>query len=70
MKLYKLNKNILHNGKTYAKDSFIKESDDGFKSIVANGHCEIISDEVKAAVEPKSEDEPVQQEKPARKSGK
>lgn len=70
MKAYRLNKNILHSGKSYAKGSFIKSSDEGFKSIVDAGHCEEIQMEVQAAVESKSEDESVQQDKPARKPGK
>ncbi len=40
MKLYKVNKNVEHNGKSYPKDGEIKESDEGFKDLLQAGHAE------------------------------
>jgi len=36
--MFVVNKNINHNGKSYAKDSEIKESDAGFKELLKSGH--------------------------------
>jgi hypothetical protein len=66
MKKYVMNKHVEHNGKKYVKDSEIKESDDGFKSIVEAGHAK----EFSFSEASESAEQSVEQEKPARKPGK
>ena len=51
MKKHVVNKNIMHNGKPYVKDSSIKESDEGFKMLHDAGHISSISFEDEAASE-------------------
>lgn len=45
---HKLNKDVLHNGKSYLKGSKIKSSDEGFKAIVDGGHADPLDVEEKA----------------------
>jgi len=78
MKFYKMNKNVEHNGKLYAKGQEIKPSDAGFKEIVDKGHAEVIEVSEKSE-EPMQESSEVasgpeeqssESVKPARKSKK
>ena len=68
-----MNKNVIHNGKSYAKGSEILPSDDGFKSIVDAGHANPSGDAQSS--EPmqdmgESEGQSESQGKPAKKSKK
>jgi hypothetical protein len=40
MRKYVMNKNVMHNGKSYKKGDEIQESHDGFKEIVSGGHAD------------------------------
>lgn len=68
MKKYLMNKNVVHNGKDYPNGSELKESDDGFKSLIAQGHAT----ELKFAdpVEVKAEESEEQSEPTFNKKGK
>jgi hypothetical protein len=60
MKKYVMNKNVLHSGNMYPKDSEICESDAGFEELVKLGHAsvlefkDVVVEEEVASEEPKS----------------
>lgn len=68
MKKFLMNKNVEHNGKSYAKGSEIKEGEPGFKDIVQAGHAVAVED--KAEIKVEQEEKPEQPQKPAGKSNK
>ncbi len=37
-----MNKNVLHNGKSYPKDTEIKQGDSGFEELVEKGHATVV----------------------------
>lgn len=51
MKMYKMNKTVIHNGHKYEKDTQIKETDKGFKEIVGAGHADAHAFEMPVATE-------------------
>lgn len=46
--MHKVNKKVIHNGKTYEKGDAIKKDDAGFKQLHADGHIESFAAEEKA----------------------
>lgn len=53
MKKYIMNKNVIHDGQMYSKNSEIKNSDKGFKELVHSGHANEI--EIESEPEKKQE---------------
>ncbi len=73
--MFLLNKNVLHNGKSYPKGSEIKKGDDGFEALVKNGHAEeaksVAHAEGGSSEQPEagqSEEQPARPAKPGRSS--
>ncbi len=51
MKKATMNKNVMHDGKHYAKGMHLKPDMPGFKSLIEAGHCDVVSmDEDDAAL--------------------
>lgn len=63
-----MNKNVIHNGKSYPKGSEILPSDDGFQQVKNSGHVDEIEGEAQAEMSAPEAAEEQQAEQP--KKGK
>lgn len=55
--MFVVNKNIIHNGKSYPKDTEIKKTDDGFDELIKTGHVDRKESDPYPVSAPKPQDE-------------
>jgi len=66
----KLNKNVNHNGKDYAKGSEISKSDEGFDVLVKSGHADLVGGQEQVPEQLPEGSESEEQSESHSKSGK